>query len=114
MAPEPDYTPPPAVVDEVETVSVRRAPKYSVFLVAGAALGVVLAMILTFAFSRPEEISQYTGIEYSPLQVFGFVALICVPVGIVIGAVIALLFDRTMGRRTREVLVDHERVQSSD
>lgn len=110
MAPEPEYTPPPFVADEIETVSVRRAPKYSVFLIAGAALGVVAAMILTLAFTRPDEISTYTGIEYSPMQVFGFIVLVCVPVGIVVGAVVALILDRTMARRAREIRVDHERV----
>ncbi|RKT31809.1 hypothetical protein DEU34_2885 [Microbacterium sp. AG1240] len=114
MAAQPEYAPPPSVTDEVETVTVRRAPKYSVFLVAGAALGIVIAMILTLAFSRPAETSQYTGIEYAPMQVFGFIALICVPAGIAIGGVVALLFDRTVGRRTREVVVDHERVQLPD
>ncbi|MFG6444411.1 YtxH domain-containing protein [Microbacterium sp. P06] len=114
MAPEPEYAPPAAVSDEIETVSVRRAPKYSVFIIIGAALGIVAAMILTFAFSGTSEASPNTGIEYAPMQVFGFIVLICVPIGIAIGGAVALLFDRTVGRRTREVRVDHERVQLTD
>jgi hypothetical protein len=116
MAAEPDSTVPdpaltPPSIEEVQTLRVRRAPKYGVFLVLGAALGVVAAMILTFAFSGTDQVSPNTGIEYSPLQVFGFIVLICVPVGLAIGGIVALIFDRTVGRRTREVRVDHERVQ---
>ena len=57
--------------DHIETVSVRRAPKISVFLVLGAALGVLVAMILTFAFNGTAEASPNTGMEYSQGQVFG-------------------------------------------
>ena len=114
MAPEPEYSALPSVSDKIETVRVRRAPKYGVFLVLGAALGVLLAMILTLAFHGTEQASPNTGVQYSTLQVFGFVVLICVPIGIVLGAVAALVFDRVLGRRTRDVLVDHEHVQLPD
>ncbi|MGP3533398.1 potassium transporter Trk [Microbacterium sp. RD1] len=104
----------PSVRDEMETVRVRRAPKYGVFLAFGAVLGVVVAGILTLAFSGSAGASPNTGMEYSTLQVFGFVTLLCVPVGVALGGVVALVFERTVGRRTREVRVDHERVQLPD
>ena len=44
----------PHIDDRVERVRVRRAPKFSVFLLAGAALGIIVALILTFAFSGTE------------------------------------------------------------
>jgi hypothetical protein len=114
MAPEPESVPTPSVSDEIETVRVRRAPKYGVFLILGGALGLIAAMILTLSFSGTAEASPNTGTEYSSMQVFGFVLLICVPVGIAFGAVVALVLDRTVGRRTHEVRVDHERVQLPD
>ena len=71
--------------DHVERVRVRRAPKFSVFLLAGAALGIIVALILTFAFSGTDSISPNTGLIYTQGQVFGFLALICITVGVALG-----------------------------
>lgn len=100
------------VEDRIETVRVRRAPKFSVFLLAGAALGIVVALVLTFAFNGTGDPSENTGLVYTQGQVFGFLALICVTVGVAIGAITALLLDRASSRRTREVTVDHESVHT--
>lgn len=93
-----------------ERAQVRRAPKISVFLVLGAAVGILAAMILTFVFDGTDEASRNTGFEYSSLQVFGFLALIGIALGMVLGGLIALLIDRRSRRRTREVTVEHETV----
>ena len=96
--------------DRIETVRVRRAPKISVFLIAGGALGLLVALILTFAFNGTADPSPNTGVEYSQGQVFGFLALICVPIGIALAGVTALILDRRSQGRTRQVTVDHESV----
>lgn len=102
---------PRAVVDErLETVRVRRAPKYGVFLVLGAGVGILAALILTFAFHGTDQPSE-AGYVYSAGQVFGFLALICIAVGLALGAIVALVLDRVVGRRTRDVVVDRERVR---
>lgn len=98
--------------DRIEQVRVRRAPKFGVFLAAGAALGVVGAMILTFSFNGSQWISPNTGLIYSQGQVFGFLLLTCIPVGLAIGAVVALIFDRRSRNRAKSVTVDHESVQN--
>ena len=95
------------IEDRVETMRVRRAPKFSVFLLVGAALGVIVAMILTFTFNGTEDVSPNTGLVYSQGQVFGFMCLVCIPVGLALGAGVALILDRRSSRRTREVTVDH-------
>ena len=100
--------------DHLETVRVRRAPKFSVFLIVGAALGIVVALILTFAFDGSSSQSPNTGLVYTDGQVFGFLVLICVTAGVAIGAVVALVFDRVLRRRSREVLVDRERIRTQD
>lgn len=102
------------VEDHIEKVRVRRAPKFSVFIALGAALGIVVAMILTFVFNGTGDISPNTGLVYSQGQVFGFLALACITVGVVVGAVVALILDRTLARRTREVTVDRESVHVED
>src|SRR5687768_10880370 len=87
---------PATIIDHIETVRVRRAPKYSVFLAVGAALGLLVAMILTFVFNGTGGISPNTGLVYSQSQVFGFLALIFITVGIVAGGVTALILDRVL------------------
>ncbi|MDQ1176620.1 hypothetical protein [Microbacterium sp. SORGH_AS_0421] len=42
------------------------------------------------------------------MQVFGFTALIFVVLGVAVGAIVALIFERTVGGRTRQVTVEHE------
>ena len=80
--------------DRIESGRVRRAPKFSVFLLVGAVLGLVVALILTFAFDGTAGVSPNTGIQYSQAQVFGFLALICVTIGVLLGGLVALVFDR--------------------
>jgi hypothetical protein len=101
---------PDRVEDHIETVRVRRAPKFSVFLVVGAGLGILVALILTFAFDGSDAVSPNTGVVYSQGQVFGFLTLVCVTVGVALAAIVALIFDRSSSRHTREVTVDHESV----
>jgi len=96
--------------DRIETVRVRRAPKISVFLIVGALVGVFVAMILTFAFNGSAEASPNTGVVYSLGQVFGFLVLICAPIGLALGGVVALVLDRRSRRRTHEIAVDHSSV----
>jgi hypothetical protein len=110
MSDQPRYLPTASITDEVVTVRVRRSPKYGVFLLLGAALGILVAMILTFAFDGSALPSPNTNVEYTQLQVFGFVALICIPIGVALGGVVALVLDRIVGRRTRSLRMDHETV----
>ncbi|MFE1646386.1 potassium transporter Trk [Microbacterium sp. P01] len=113
-APTQDVEPRVVVRDEVVTVSVRRAPKYTVFVVLGAGLGILVALILTFTFNGSNQESANTGMVYSPTQVFGFLALVCGVVGVVVGGVVALIFDRVLSRRSREVAADRESAHFDD
>jgi MFS family permease len=76
-------------------VSVRRAPRFGTFVVAGALLGVVVALILTLSF----EVDPAVGFA----STFGFFALFGIVAGIAIGAVVALLLDAVSRRRARSV-----------
>lgn len=92
----------------------RRVPKYAVFLLLGAAVGIIATLILTFAFDGTAERSPFTELKYSQGQVFGFLLLFCVPVGVALGGLVALLLDRTVGRRSRTVRITHEHIQVPD
>ncbi|MCS4277368.1 hypothetical protein D9V34_04055 [Mycetocola lacteus] len=80
------------------TVRVRRSPKYFTFIVIGGALGILTAMILTFSFPKNEDFSQG--------QIFGFLALVCVVVGIAIFGSLAILLDRLVGRKEHVIDAD--------
>lgn len=98
----------------IEQARVRRAPRVGVFLLLGVALGVVAALILTFAFDGIDDKSPFTTVQYSTGQVFGFLVLMCVPIGLALGGLVAVILDRTVGRRTREVTVSHERIRTPE
>jgi hypothetical protein len=83
-----------------DAVSLRRAPRYGRFLTLGAALGAVVALVLTMTF--PENA------DYDKGQVFGFLLLACGAVGVALGALIALLFDRAFARRAGSAVAEHE------
>lgn len=95
--------PPSPADDPLETVTradavVRRAPKYTNFLLLGALVGLVAAMALTFAFADWSEDAEYTiG------QVFGFLLVGLVPIGIGLFGFVAWIIDRTTLRRARTV-----------
>lgn len=103
-------TPPERAVETATSAdaTVRRAPKIQNFLLIGAVLGLVVAMALTFIFQRsPEDIDTSAGeIYYSPGQVFGFLLLICVPVGLALAGIVAWLVDRSTHKRARIVRMD--------
>ncbi|MDN4613000.1 hypothetical protein P5G50_00935 [Leifsonia sp. F6_8S_P_1B] len=86
-----------ATVTEAQ-VRVRRSPRYFRFMLTGAILFAIVALILTFAF--PENPTYDRG------AVFGFLLAICVVVGITLGAVLALILDRMTARRARDVRAD--------
>jgi Na+/melibiose symporter-like transporter len=69
-----------------ESVEVRRAPKYRPFLITGAAVGLVLALVLFLATGQ----SQTT----DALSVLGILILAVTLVGAFTGVISAYLVDR--------------------
>ncbi|MFJ4253719.1 potassium transporter Trk [Microbacterium sp. NPDC090003] len=88
--------------------TVRHVPRYGVFMGIGVVLGVIAAGILTFTGSFEE--SQALDVVYPPGQVFGFLLLWTVPIGIALGGVVALILERTGRRHDRVVRVDRETI----
>ncbi len=99
-----------AMSHRIETARVRRSPRYGVFLIGGALLGILVALVVTVVFGDPTAVGDGTGVKYSTDQAFGFLALIGAPVGLAVGGIVALVLDRIVGRRTHEVQIDRETV----
>ncbi|QWT24800.1 hypothetical protein KPL76_05405 [Subtercola sp. PAMC28395] len=94
-----DFSQPPVetvVGDDI--VTIHRAPRYFRFFAVGAIAGLVVAVILTLAFSGSQ--------GFNLAQVFGFLALVFVVVGIGAGAVVALLIERTARKTARTITVE--------
>jgi hypothetical protein len=93
--------------DDRETrVSIRRAPKFSVFVVLGALLGVLASLILTASFPIDKTVGFAATFGY--FAIYGFVA------GILVGSIVALIFDRVLSRRSKSVDVTVDRLQVPD
>ena len=91
-------------------VSVRRSPRYGRFLLLGATVGVVAALLVA-TFSQPAETElPEQAMTYSLSTVFGFSALVFGSIGALLFGLLALLLDRTVGRRTRPYTAEHEHV----
>jgi hypothetical protein len=83
-----------------DAVTVRRSPRYGSFLLLGAALGVLVALVLTFVF--PENP------QYDRAQVFGFLLLWCGAGGLALGGAAALVIDRILAKRRSAAVAEHE------
>ncbi|WP_148040102.1 MFS transporter [Cryobacterium tepidiphilum] len=79
-------------------VVVRRSPRYNHFMILGAIVGALVALILTFAFPANP--------TYDRGQVFGYLLLVGVAIGVGLGALVALILDRIVGRKGTSVIAD--------
>ncbi|WP_174843074.1 hypothetical protein [Cryobacterium sp. TMS1-20-1] len=86
------------IVRAEATVTLHRAPRYRNFMLLGAIVGVLVALILTVSFPETE--------EYERMQIFGFLLLGGVAIGTALGAVVALVIDRIIGRSKMSVVAD--------
>ncbi len=84
-------------------VTIRRAPKVPVFLVAGGALGLIVTLLLVSLFPADKEIG-YTA-------TVGFFSLYGIPIGVAVGAIVALILDRRASKRAGTATARHLEVR---
>jgi NADH:ubiquinone oxidoreductase subunit H len=85
-----------------DEVVIRRSPKYLAFMLAGIIVGVIVALVLTFAIPNTS--------EFTLTQIFGFLLLITGSIGGTLGLVLALVADRVLAGRTITAMAEHETV----
>jgi uncharacterized membrane protein HdeD (DUF308 family) len=81
-----------------EQVTVRRSPKFLTFMVTGIILGILAALILTFALPNES--------EFTLTQIFGFMLLITGTVGGTLGLIFALIVDRYFSRHVTQATAE--------
>ena len=97
---EPDET------RETRTATLRRAPKYGVFIGVGVVLGLVVAVVLTLAFPADPNVGMVPTVAY--VSLYGIAA------GGVLGAVVAIIADRTSRRHLRIVEVERGAIERGE
>jgi hypothetical protein len=99
-----DSTPDPAASDvpsariESANVRIRRAPKVPVFLVLGGVIGAVVTLIVTALFPADPSVGF--------AALYGYFVLYGIPIGVVLGALVAFAFDRASERRAANVIAE--------
>lgn len=94
----------PAAEPELHQVGVRRAPKWSVFIVLGLLVGLLVTIAVTTAFPADPNVGM--GMTVFIVGIFG------VPAGAALGALAALIADRVSFRRVREVTAERGEVHT--
>lgn len=84
-------------------VRVRRAPKYGVFLLIGAIVGALVAWLLSAI--QPPGVDD-AGQPVDTTGVLGLALVSGVVLGVAAGAVVALIIDRALARRTRTMVAE--------
>lgn len=112
----PDTSQPDGGAQRAETreelrVTVRRSPKYGVFMGIGAIIGVVAAWILS-SISTPGLDEAGRPVDTTP--VIGLMIVIGVVVGAVLGGIVALIVDRSLMKGSRTVLAERVETRGAD
>lgn len=89
--PEPTAPDGPSARVQSANVRIRRAPKIPVFLVLGGVLGAVVTLIVTALYPADPSVGF--------AALYGYFVLYGIPIGVVIGALVAFAFDRASERR---------------
>ena len=92
---------------EQHLVQVRRAPKFGVFMGIGAVVG---ALVLGLGSALVEPGTQVDGTEIDTTPVIGLMIVVGFVVGAALGALVAVILEWTVGRRTRSAEVERTQV----
>ncbi len=105
----PDDRPAPApnAVSSSDRVTIRRAPKFGVFILGGALLGflaTVLLVTLTMGLEGQQDDASFG-------QLVGYFSLAGVSIGAFLGAVVAVVLDRVFARRAAALTAERVEVE---
>lgn len=92
--------------EERTAVTIRRAPKFSVFVVVGVLIGILVSLVLTSIY--PADPAIGFGATFGLFSLFG------IAFGGFIGAAVAILLDWRASRRATQVIAGKLAVRVDD
>ncbi|WP_139195851.1 MULTISPECIES: hypothetical protein [unclassified Curtobacterium] len=104
---QPPVAPAPNAVASSDEVTIRRAPKFGVFIVGGAVLGFIATLVvvsLTMNLGGQQEQSSFGSLV-------GYFSLWGVTIGAFVGAVVAVVLDRVYARRAARLTAERVEVE---
>lgn len=97
----------PDTAEEEQTpVTIRRAPRFSAFMLLGALVGFIATLILVSLYP----VDPKVGVGAT----FGFFTLFGVPIGLGLGAVVAIILDRRASRGASQAMAGKLEVHVND
>lgn len=94
-----------------EHVTIRRSPRYGVFMGLGAVLGALIGWAVSF-FTEPGLAPDGTRVDTTP--VIGLMVVVGFTVGAALGGLVAVLLDVTIGRKRTEAVATHTVVRAPE
>lgn len=104
-------TPAPSAVSAADEVTIRRAPKFGVFIVGGAVLG-FLATLLVVTVTMDIDRGDQQDASFGTLV--GYFSLWGVTIGAFAGAVVAVVLDRVFARRAARLTAERVAVEPAE
>ena len=101
-------TPAPNAVSSADEVSIRRAPKFGVFILGGAVLGFLATLVVITATMNIDRGDQQ---DASFGTLVGYFSLWGVTLGALVGAIAAVVLDRVLARRAARLTAERVEVE---
>jgi hypothetical protein len=103
-APQTDRTP--------DEVTIRRAPKFGVFIVGGGVLGFIATLIVVTATMDIDRGTKTEDVSFGGLV--GYFSLWGVTIGLAVGAIVAIVLDRVFARRAAKLTAERVAVEPEE
>jgi protein-S-isoprenylcysteine O-methyltransferase Ste14 len=87
-------------------VAVRRSPRYARFMFTGTVFGAVFALVVACVSPSHPDIAFW--------QVFGILFVMMGAVGLGLGALLAVVLDHTVYKRSQTVVAERERIRRTE
>jgi len=104
----PSVAPAPNAVTSPDEVTIRRAPKFGVFILGGAVLGFLATLVVV---SVTMDIDRGDQQDASFGTLVGYFSLWGVTIGAAVGAVVAVVLDRVLARRAARLTAERVAVE---
>lgn len=102
--PDDAAAPAPDTASTSDEVTIRRAPKFGVFIVGGALLGFLVTVVVIAATMDIDRGDKTETVGFSGLV--GYFGLWGVTIGMAVGAVVAVVLDRVLARRAARLTAE--------